>query len=181
MRRLGSDQFEIREAAQHELDALKPGSLPSLQAVCAGESDLEILTRLRPKMLQLVEAREVNPSGLTLHLHDVTLAQIAADALSQQMGVAEIPTPPDITGARAIFNLDADNVAYGEDFAITRPATRDRIARHAGNRDPGTKRPTGRRRRSWRRVGVCGCEIGIHVRCEREHLEGGRNHHSAGS
>jgi hypothetical protein len=106
---LGSDEFAIRQKAQHELEQLGPAALPSLKTILSGNLTDETRTRIGAATRRIADERRFGPSIITLHYTDAPLAEVLQDFAGQadaDLGVNRTEIRAYVQSRKATVNLD---------------------------------------------------------------------------
>lgn len=99
LKRLGSEEFAEREAAQKELDKAGMRERSTLRKLLAGVTDEEVKSRVEARLETIEEALVTMPLPISVELKDAALSEVAA-ALEKETGVKFTSWPDDRMGGR---------------------------------------------------------------------------------
>ena len=110
LKQLAAEDFSTRQEAQNNLDALPSSQIEALRAAAKSSADPEVKTRLLSRIDFMEFDILTHPSGLTVHLKDATIADLAA-ALNRQLGKTLVVVSNSGPGR---IRIDAENRPFWE-------------------------------------------------------------------
>jgi hypothetical protein len=109
---LSSDQFAVRQKAQHDLEQMGQSALPQLQAILATQLPDEARTRVGAATRRIVDEQLFGPSVITIHCTDAPLEGVMQDFAHQagaDLGVGRPEIRAYLQTHKISLNLDHAN------------------------------------------------------------------------